>query len=253
MTTDEPDLPRLSPEDDEHVRRLLADARESGPMPPEVAARLEDTIVGLAAARATGATDTPQPAPAPVPASETVIPIRRSRRHRVVAVLGAAAAVAVVGLGVGTFFERDEPAQDASSADSPVDRGAGGVADRTDTDAAPEDAEQAEAARPSGETLVTDQPAKRVRSRHLARDLVSVQLAVLPHPATANYDRTNLTAPADFACASADWGRGVLVAVRYDGHPAVVAFRKPVGRSQVAEVLQCGTAEVLRSTTLAAE
>jgi hypothetical protein len=251
MTTDEPDLPRLSPEDDEHVRRLLADARESGPMPPEVAARLEDTIVGLAAARAT---DSLQPAPGQVPASETVIPIRRSRRHRVAAVLAVAAAVAVVGLGVGTFFERNEPAQNATSADSPVDRGAGGVADRKDANAAPEDAEQAEAARPSeGQTLVTDQPARRVRSRHLARDLVSVQQAVLPHPATASYDRTNLTAPADFACASADWGPGVLVAVRYDGNPAVVAFREPVGRSQVAEVLQCGTAEVLRSTTLAAE
>ena len=48
----------------------------------------------------------------------------------------------------------------------------------------------------------------------------------------------------------AAWGRGVLVAVRNDGAPAYVAFRQPMGASQVVEVLQCGTAEVLRSTTL---
>ena len=59
-----------------------------------------------------------------------------------------------------------------------------------------------------------------------------------------------MQAPQGFACKSAAWGRGVLVAVRYDGAPAFVAFRMPMGETQVVDVLQCGTGDTLRSTTL---
>jgi hypothetical protein len=51
-------------------------------------------------------------------------------------------------------------------------------------------------------------------------------------------------------CAPAAWGAGTLVAVTYDGDPAVLAFRRPVGDTQVVELVQCGTGEVLRSVTL---
>ncbi|UMG94194.1 hypothetical protein [Nocardioides sp. TF02-7] len=86
----------------------------------------------------------------------------------------------------------------------------------------------------------------------LAARLARLQAVALPESEVADYDHTTVTAPAGFRCAPADWGPGVLVAVRYDGRPALVAFREPMGRSQVVEVLQCGTGEVLRSVTIAA-
>src|SRR5687767_12447577 len=116
MPTDEPDaqLDPVSPEDDARIRELLSGARETGPMPTDVAARLDDVVAALAAER--GLVD-------PVPA-DNVVPIARTRRHRVVAVLGAAAAVAVFGLGVGAVLEGgSEEMSDAGSAGT-VERGA---------------------------------------------------------------------------------------------------------------------------------
>jgi hypothetical protein len=73
---------------------------------------------------------------------------------------------------------------------------------------------------------------------------------VLAAPAAADYVAVPAQAPQDFACDLTTWGRGVLVGVRYDGAPAFVRFLEPMGDSQVVEVLQCGTGEVVRSTTL---
>jgi hypothetical protein len=99
---------------------------------------------------------------------------------------------------------------------------------------------------------VTDEPLREVRPDRLRDDLVALQRATLPHPATADYTRTTLTAPANFMCEDADYGSGYLVGVEYAATPALVAFREPVGTSQVADVLACGTGDVLHSTTLTA-
>jgi hypothetical protein len=53
-----------------------------------------------------------------------------------------------------------------------------------------------------------------------------------------------------FSCKRAPFGRGRLVAVRYQGTSAVLAVRPPTGDSVVVELLQCGTATVLRSATV---
>jgi hypothetical protein len=239
---DEPDeqVEPVSPQDDRRLRALLAEARETGSMPPAVAARLERTLAGLATERSSvGAAD--------------VVPITRTRRHRVVAVLGAAAAVAVLALGVGAILDRDSGRVDETTADSAVDRGTtsgdaagpavadtptGTAADETLTKVAPSWVESVE----------VGHPPYVVRSRHLTHDLARIQGRVVRDG--ARYGKALIYQPRDFACASADWGRGILAAVRYDGAPAYVAFRQPVGASQVVEVLQCGTAELLRSTTL---
>jgi hypothetical protein len=56
-----------------------------------------------------------------------------------------------------------------------------------------------------------------------------------------------------FVCDPApSWGPGDLVAVRYSGVPAVLAFRPPAGDTQVVDLLECGTAAILRSVTLPA-
>ncbi len=252
MTTDEPDeqLVPASPEDEARIRALLSDARETAPMPAEVVGRLDDALAGLAAERRV---DEAQLTEA-TGYGASVHPITRSRRHRVAALLGAAAAVAVVGLGVGAVLDRDpEGANDAGSAESQVDRGANEDADAAPSVAASSDDPLAEGNPndgPQSERVIDGDRAYPVDSRHLTRDLARIQTVVLADTAVADYQRGLIHAPKSFACRSASWGRGILVGVRYDGDPAYVAFREPIGDSQVVEVLQCGTGDVLRSTTL---
>lgn len=249
--TDQPDEPQpldpLSPEDETRVRGLLADARADGSMPPEVAARLDQALVDLAGERI--AID-------PVPA-DNVVPVARTRRHRVVAVLGAAAAVVVLGLAVGSFVR---PAADdadtaaESNADTAVDRGAAqGGSDRTEVDAPDADRFDADLTDPDPYAVDQHFRSRRthvVRPGHLTADLARIQHRVLPDPSAGDYSRAELHAPARFACKNAEWGAGILVAVEFDGDPAYVAFRAPVGDAQVVDVLQCGTGDVLRTTTL---
>lgn len=255
MSTDEPDeqLAPLPPEEEARIRALLSGARETGPMPAGVAARLDQVVVGLAADRAVSGTE-----PHPETGSEaTVHPLSRTRRLRVVAVLGAAAAVVVLALGVGAFIDRDpEGVNDASMADSgAVDRG-----EEADEDVAREQ----ESLGTSGEQapteagsdapwvmrIVTDRGAYPVSARQLTRDLARIQDEVLASPGVARYGKAKIYEPRGFSCPSADYGRGILVAARYDGDPAYVVFRQPMGDTQVVEVLQCGTGDLLRSTTL---
>ena len=251
MTTDEPDeqLDTASPEDEARIRGLLSGARVTEPMPTEVAARLDDVVAGLAAER--GMVD-------PLPA-DNVVPITRTRRHRVVAVLGAAAAVVVLGLGFATFFNSAENgADDAASGDDAGFSERGAQEEEGAADAAPESAAATEDSlgnETGGVTTSKDvyregDRAFAVRSRQLSRDLARIQDRVLGGPADADYARGLVLSPQDFTCRLAGPSRGVLVAVRYDGRPAFVRFLEPMGESQVVEVLQCRSGDVLRSTTL---
>lgn len=253
--TDEHDeqLDPVSPAEETRLRELLSEARATEPIPADLAARLDEALAGLAADRSAGAAE-----PSAATGSEASIhPFVRTRRHRVVALLGAAAAVAVVGLGIGALVDRDSDNMDDSAATgTSVERGdkaataeslkavnpEDGVDDSANTDDDP--------APPAWEKVVGAPRVAVVRSRHLTRDLAAIQDRYLPSPGTARYGKTLVHQPQGFTCPSADWGRGVLVAATYDGDPAYVAFRQPMGASQVVEVLQCGTAEVLRTTTL---
>ncbi len=55
-----------------------------------------------------------------------------------------------------------------------------------------------------------------------------------------------------WACADADYGKGTLVPVRYDGRPAVLVVGAAPGDELPVKVLACGTAEVLRSGSVPA-
>jgi hypothetical protein len=54
----------------------------------------------------------------------------------------------------------------------------------------------------------------------------------------------------DFSCSAADYGVGKLMAVRYNGMPAVLAYRPPAGDTQVVDLMQCGSGDLMRSTTI---
>ncbi len=79
---DEPDQ-TLTPEQDARVRRLLADARHTDPMPGDVVARLDRVLAGLA----------------DEPARAATVVRLADRRRRATRLLVAAAAVVAVGFG----------------------------------------------------------------------------------------------------------------------------------------------------------
>ena len=246
MTSDEHDeqLDPLSPADEERISALLADARATEPMPADVVARLDQSLAGLAAERI--AID-------PVPA-DNVVPITRTRRHRVVAVLGAAAAVVVFGLAVGTFFDQSggDGDSDRPAADSDVERGAA-TSDSAEQEVLPSEAAEPDddATTRDGDDVIVADRAYVVRSRHLSADLARIQGLVLPDPerrrllAVPSCRRPRASPARPPRGAGASWSRCGTTA-----HPAFVAFRGPMGDVQVVDVLQCGTGDLLRSTTL---
>lgn len=252
----------LTPAQDAAVRRALAEAGGPEPMPEEIAARLDAVITSLAADRGI----TPDISH---PEDHRVLPLDPFARHRRVRArfLLAAAAVVVAGaVGAGVISDRDgsgdaSTAADQMSDDDPARSDAGALAESPSSvdDKAGEATPDQEAApeAPSGlgaepRRIVTDEPLREVRPDRLREDLVALQHITLPHPAAADYTGATLTAPKDFMCEPADFGLGYLVGVLYDGKPAVVAFRDRVGQTQAAEVLACGTGDVLHSTTLPA-
>lgn len=254
----------LSPSQEAAVRRALADAGGPVPMPADVAERIDGVIAGLAAERTSGTrplggVHESHPEAVVVPLD----PAARRRRRRVRVLLGAAAAVAAITVGFGLVADRGgehdlsaakEIAQEDSARGSAAtdDAGAGvneGVPEAAAPSAAPPDADRLYV---GAERVPSDQPLREVRIAYLREDLVALQHVSLPHPSTADYSGATLSAPAGFMCDPAAFGPGHLVGVEYDGKPAVVAFRAPVGTTQVAEVLACGTGDVIHSTTLAA-
>lgn len=237
----------IDPDDETAVRRLLAEARTTGPVPPAVADRLDASLAALVAERADQLPDE-----SPVAA---VVPLA-GRRRRTVSLLVAAAAVVVGGVAVGGIIADDR----GSSMD---DSGASGTAvDRADEEADAGDAAPSESRTGDDMTASSadddpeikvrpDSRAPRVRSAHLMADIVALKGRLLRPATTPDYGAAELLTGPAFPCGDARWGKGVLVGVRYDGRPAVIAFRAPRGDSQVVEVLQCGTGDVLRSTTIA--
>ncbi|GAA3833293.1 hypothetical protein [Nocardioides panacisoli] len=248
--TDDADqqAPQPSPEDEAAVRRLLAGVREAGPVPPAVAARLDDTLAGLAGARTADG--------APV---ADVVPLAPRRRRRAAALLVAAAAVVVGGIAISSHGSSGEDAG-STSADSAVSREPGADAEVSGAkdysgggggdSITPHD--RTKAPTRSDLNALKSVASARVRPGHLVPDLKALRHGFARQVGRSAYSADAPVAPDGFRCAPARYGHGVLLGVRYGGRPAVVAFRIPKGDTQVVEVLQCGTADVLRSTTIPA-
>ena len=96
-----------------------------------------------------------------------------------------------------------------------------------------------------------------VREERFTRAATRIQRLVIGRDAkVAPQDTTSLRRAAPCVqrawqgCAPADWGPGTPVAVLYERSPAVLVFRPATGDAQVADLVQCGTGEILRSVTL---
>src|SRR5690242_21244414 len=117
--------------DDEQVRRLLAEARHTEPMPDDVAARLDGVLADL------------REAPAVTPPADGLAARRRRRTAR--NWLLAAAAVVVLGVGVNQVDWSGMSADDSDSGASASDAGGDSVAAEaaTPSPSSPEDRDAA--------------------------------------------------------------------------------------------------------------
>ena len=130
------------PPEQEAVRRLLADARHDGPPPPEVVARLDDTLADLVAEHA------------PADTSPGRVVDMGSRRRRMAGIgLLAAASVVVAGGAIGQVLPRGGgdasdssagSASDSSLAEAPTSEDDGG----SGSDSKPDDLADSEAREP---------------------------------------------------------------------------------------------------------
>jgi len=236
-----PDQRDLTPEQEARVARLLAEARAEEPTPPEVAARLEQVLEGLAREHVPGPDEQYTPP----------VDLAARRRRRVRTLLVAAAAVVVAGVGIGQVVGPDgddDNGDSATSADRPND-----AAGDDDQNGAAEQAPESSQDRMSdAEKRALGEPAK-ITTRSFAADVRRLQ----DRPGVRNYTEDgllfdhDLTAPdVDFPCGPAVYGDGKLLAVQYNGSPAVLAYRPPAGETQVVDLLQCGSGDVIRSTTI---
>lgn len=264
----------LSPAEEARLRRLLARSRHDERVPEDVASRLDDVLARLEAED-----------PIDEPLAD-VHELAARRRRTVVSLLVAAAAVVVVGIGLGQVVGTPGSGGEATTtAESAAEAQADSAEGRTDGDEAAggvagdsaEDAPEADAlsSMESGSAYLSDGTAVQkalgdllvVRGRlasvpeeRFSRSALRLQRQVAPQPTSVRSGEE--TVPLSMAdrrvqrawssCSPIDIGEGTGVAVLYDGEPAVLVFRPPMGETQVAELLQCGTGALVRSVTLPA-
>lgn len=242
MTDETPRTPRPElPPAEEEVRRLLADARHTEPIPDGVAARLDRVLAGLA----------------DEPARSAPVVGLAQRRRRATRLLAAAAAVVIGGFVVNDLVTpSNETASDSALAPREAAEGSG--ADRLDDDTLTEERAQApQEANGAAGSARTDAARDRRGVLELRSRDFSEQLLDRKGELTAAFQSgylSDLSAPeaAGRACGSDAWGAGRFVPVTYDGRPAVVVLRRPQGDTQVTDVFLCGDTEPTRTITLPA-
>jgi hypothetical protein len=233
----------LTPQETERVRRLLAEARHTEPIPAEVAARIDRALSDLSA----------EPAePAPV--------VRLDQRRRNAGrLLLAAAAVVVGGVAVGQLV-------DGTAENAALDSPTSGEADEEQGRPAPdrdnlfsgqsgadaEDGGELPGAVSDTRRSISKLPAQPVRSASFAAD--AERLRPLATGLGAARDRAPSPESGSMArygsCAAGAWGGGRYVRVAFDREAGWLVYRAPQGGTQVVDLFLCGEDSPERSATL---
>lgn len=235
MSHDDPTpgpTPGPTPEE-EQVRRLLADARHTEPMPDDVAERLDAVLADLGRGRAEAGAE---PAPA-----AAVVDLAARRRRTARSLLVAAAAVVAVGIAV-TQLPTQPGSGDADSAGS------------GDANMSQEEADQDDAGR-AAESEPRAALAGPVRLRSDRFDVQVARLQGLSGAFLADKDAVDLerlTEQLAMPYCPGGRGRGRSVPVRYDGKPGVLVFRPVASERQRVDLYLCHREGPVRSTTLPA-
>lgn len=245
------DSPDLTPEH-EAVRRLLADARHDGPTPPEVVARLDETLAGLVADRSSAADDDTTVSEG---RTAPVVDLAARRRRLVGTGVLAAAAVVVAGVALGQVLPGGQGSDDAGSSAGSADRStsslaeddAGAQADGDaggDSSSSQEMAPQSKSASPAPLAAV---PTLSSTDAQLADQVEELRAT----PTSAGAERRQ-TLDLMRTCALSDLGRGRRVAAQVDGRPGLVLFQPADEATQGVAIYVCGTPEPVRTLTLPA-
>lgn len=242
MSDPTPDSP-LTPAQDDTVRALLASARHTDPVPPDVVARLEATLASLGEERR----DVPAETTAPV------VTLASRRRRRAATLVLAAAAVVVAGVGIGQVLPMggSDTAGSADSATSAED-----PSSAQDRAFGAEDGSAPEAGgdEKQGGTSSRSQGAAPEPSSEALTDLSSLSSdsPLKPQVRALRSSTAPSALTADPLCPLPDVGAGTLVSVTYNGLPGALVFRAPVGSTQQVDVFLCGESGALRSLRLPA-
>ncbi|HYF73598.1 MAG TPA: hypothetical protein VD864_12300 [Nocardioides sp.] len=252
-----PHEPELTPAE-EQVRRLLADARHTEPMPDDVAARLDRVLSGLAGERRDA-----EIADRSVAVATDLAAARRRRTAR--NLLIAAAAVVAIGVGLdsadltvsgGEDSMSSGAADAAGEAEPAAPEAAQGEGGRTEADGDGGPPREQDAAKDG--SLVTG--AYSAPLARLSEDRFGNQVRRLQREGVRSELRDTAADRVDGlfslgralrpGCPTRDWGAGLLVPVRYDGDLGALVFREPSGDTQVVDLFLCGSDEPARSITL---
>lgn len=240
---------------DLEVRALLADARATTPMPPEVATRLDDVLAGLVAETPGGTADATAVREGAARVAD--LAAARARRRRRTWVGAAAAAVVVVT--AGATLPAMLPAmvtggQDATTAQDTLGSTEGGGRADTDADADTDAGDPTTDLGTASEELFAgdrDTGGRTPRSGAtpvtLTRAGLEVQVAAhvagldAPTPATDAAPTPQRSTAAEYvASLPCPWpGRGVRSAATLDGEPATLVVTRRRGGSTVVRVVTC--------------
>ncbi len=235
---------------EEQVRRLLADARHTEPMPEDVVARLDGVLADLAAR--------PSEGPGRPGAAGVVADLAAARRRRTVRnLLVAAAAVVLIGVGLdqvdlGAGGDNADSATSAGGSAESADRADRADGRQLESDHAPE------ATTPDDSALRGVDGAFALPPVRLSPDRFGAQVRRLQDQrrVTALDSQNYLAEKSDLdrfgvaTCPTGAWGTGRFVAVRYDGALGALVFRRADGDTQVVDLFLCGSDEPARSVTL---
>ncbi len=254
---DEPDDETLP---DAHIRALLAElgsGPDGDPMPPEIAARLDDTLARLVAERGPGGSGDAVDEELP----DNVVPLRRTWLPRLTV---AAAAVVVLGAGgvaasnLGLFGNQaDTMAGSGDSASSETAGGASTLSPDTPSSGLTRDG------------IVTAGELPRLRSASFGSDVESLLSRRAPaagtpvpsapdsgaegkSPTPRNGDTTDSSkALRSQACRGPRITDGATTSpVRYDGRLAVLVVHPEQGGQRLVEAWDCAGEQRLAETTL---
>jgi hypothetical protein len=227
----------LDPAQDERIRRLLADARHTEPMPEAVVARLDRVLAGLSDDRTERAERADR---------AEVVDLMARRRRTVGQLLVAAAAVVAVGFGItqvlpdlGGSSEGD--AQEATAGGAAADSADGG--DEGSRLVSPESAPEAPS---DGATSGASKSTLKIRSDEFGPDVRRARNQLEGGSAAL------VEYPAEGCLAVSVEPGSEVVATTYDAAPAALVLRPPSGDVQVVDLYLCGDLEPLRSITLTA-
>ena len=241
----------LNPHESERVRRLLADARHTEPIPDDVAARIDRALADAAAEPATVA---------------PVVPLAE-RRRKAGRLLLAAAVVVVGGVALGQVVgnrSADNEAADTSTAarESAPDQGQLPAPNRDDNQlqdngnsAGAEDQDALPGAVSSTRRSLSKVAPRRIRPDRFAADAARLRpLATAQNARKAQAYVAEAPHAADLAqrdaCEAGAWGGGRYVRVVFDREAGWLVYRAPRGGTQVVDLFLCGDDSPERSATL---